>query len=67
MDIYDNSKSYQEFFDLLKKDEDITICYKRYNWIERLFIINDMVIPKYWIIDMDLYSSSSFVTITNIE
>ena len=60
---YMNSKTYTEFFNNIKQDKSLNICIEKYNWIQSLFTLNDLHVPRDWIIDLDQYSSSNFINI----
>ena len=65
-DIYNKSKTFNDFFKNIKENNVVGICIKKYDWIEKIFSLNDMKIPREWIIDLQIYSNEDFVTIEQI-
>ena len=63
---YNKSETYKSFFDILKKNN-VNICYQRFNWIERLFTINDLSVPRNWIINMEKFTQHDYLQIKDVS
>ena len=59
IELYKEAYTYKDFFYKLKKDDNINVCMKKYDWIEKFFISAKLDIPIYWRIPVSCFKHHS--------